>query len=77
MLVSLRFLAGGRVVSDLAPVPLTDYLQGVQPPRRNPRPQGMGGGERSVDRTMQIVSENPWMLHHLEEGRPMIKRKNP
>lgn len=76
VLLSLRFLSGGRVVSDLAPVPLTDYLQGVPPPRRNPQPEGTGGGG-SVDRRTQVVSENPWMLCHLEESRSMIKRKNP
>ena len=77
ILLSLRFLQGGRVVSDQAAVPIAEHFDKLPQPARLPAEvasTSSSAGQRQAK--TRLVADNPWMLHHLEEGRKCGKRKS-
>ena len=71
----LVFMQGGRVASDLEPIGLADFLATLPAVRRVERAAAERNSAEAVSAAAKFVRENPWALHHLEEGENMIKRK--
>jgi hypothetical protein len=74
VLPSLTYMRGGRVATDHESISITEYLA-TFPEAVRPQAAKSAASIAAASGATRLVAENPWMLHHLDQGKPMIKRK--
>lgn len=74
MIPGLCSVGRGRAVSHATPAPLRSFLHELPPLARSPASSSTVAPTQKANVGVDLVSKNPWLLEHIEDGRPMLSK---